>query len=141
MSRFKQILLKYGITTAVAGGMTVFLLWLRDYSEAVTLADRYRLLADAFTIPGVLLVMVAALVWISSDGFFDGLAYAFSRVGSMFIPFHRQSAKHMTYYDYKMSKKDKRPHGYGFLFYVGLVFVAIALVFVYLNSTVYVPMV
>lgn len=139
MRNFRSLLLRYGITTAVAGAATVFILWLRSYGEATAAVARYRILADAFTVPGVLLICVAALVWVSSEGFFDGLGYAFSRVGSRLIPFFKRSLEHQTYYDYVQEKKGKRIHGYSFLFFVGLAFVAVAVVFIILHESVYVP--
>ena len=139
MKGIRKLLLKYGITTALAGGMTGLVLYLHGYADAVTLVEKYRILADAFTIPGVLLVMVAALIWVSSEGFFDGLGYAARQFGNLFIPLFGKNRKHQTYYDYKMEKEDKRAHGYGFLFFVGLVFVLVAIIFIILHSSIYVP--
>ena len=139
MRNSRKVILKYSITTVAAGLMSLFALYLRDFRNAPTLADRYKHLADAFTIPGVLLVMIAALVWISSTGFFDGLAYAFTRVGGMLIPFYKKGRQHQTYYDYKMAQKDKEIKGYSFLFFVGLFFLTVAIVFVILFESVYTP--
>ena len=130
MKDSRKIILRYTITTAAAGLMSLLALYLRDFGDATTLGDKYRMLADAFTIPGVLLIMFGALVWVSSEGFFDGLTYAFSRFGGMLIPFFKGGKEHLTYYDYKMKMKDKRAHGYSFMFFVGIVFVAIAVVFI-----------
>jgi hypothetical protein len=116
-------------------------MWLRGFDSAPSLQEQYRILADSFSIPGLLLVLFTALIWVSSEGAFDGLGYAFSRVGSMFIPFHKKSLEHKTYYDYKMEKKDKRAHGYSFLFFVGLFYLAVSIVFIILFESVYVPMV
>lgn len=140
MSNGRKWLVKYGITTAAAGLATLGVLSLQGYWEATATVDKYRILADGFTVPGVLLIMVAALIWVSSEGFFDSLAYAFTRVGGMLIPFFKKGREHQSYYDYKMSRRDKRAHGYSFLFFVGLVFVAVAVVFVVLHESVYVPM-
>ena len=136
-----KLLLKYSITLVSAGLMTLILLWLRDYGAAESLQDKYKILADAFSIPGMLLVLFTGLLWVSSEGVFDGLGYAFSRVGSLFVPFHKKSMEHKTYYDYKMEKKDKRAQGYSFLFFVGLLFIAISVVFILLFESVYVPLV
>ncbi len=140
MSPIRKLLLKYGIATAVAGGMTALVLYLHGYADAVTQADRYRILADAFTIPGVILVMVAALIWVSTFGFFDGLSYAARQFAGLFWPMFGKKHKHLTYYDYKVEREEKRFGGYGFLFFVGLAFVVVAVVFTILHSRVYVPM-
>ena len=135
----KNTAIKYAITTAIAGVFAILIVISRDFEGAKTLADKYRILADAFTIPGMLLVLIAAMVWISTTGFFDALTYAFGYVGSRMLPFFGATHKHETYYDYKVRKNDKRFSGYGFMFVVGAVFVLISIVFVYLHSTVYVP--
>ena len=130
MKDIRKIILRYSITTAVAGSVSILHLFLQGFWDATTLDQKYKILADAFTIPGVLLIMFGALIWVSSEGFFDGLTYAFTQFGSMLIPFFKGGKKHMTYYDYKMKMKDKRAHGYSFMFFVGIVFVAISAVFI-----------
>lgn len=139
MKNSRKVILQYSITTGVAGAITVLVLSLRNFWDATTLVEKYRTLSDAFTIPGVLLIMVCALVWISTTGFFDGLSYAFTRAGGMLIPFFRKGREHMTYYDYKMSKKGKEVRGYSFLFFVGLLFIIISIVFISLFYSVYTP--
>ena len=139
MKNSRTVILHYSITVVAAGLISLLVLSLRDFWEVTTLVDKYKMLSDAFTIPGVLLVMVCALVWISTTGFFDGLSYAFTRVGGMLIPFYKKGREHVTYYDYKMSKKDKEVHGYSFLLFVGLLFIAISIVFISLFYSVYTP--
>lgn len=136
MRNYRGIITKYAVTVGVAGLMTLFILWLRDYSSAVELVDKYHILSDAFTVPGILLVMFGALVWVSSDGFFDGLGYSFVFLKNMLIPGAALRGKRETFYDYKKRKSEKRPGGYGFLFFVGIAFTAVAVVFVILYSTV-----
>ena len=130
MKYSRKIILRYSITTAAAGLVSLLVLYLHGFGDVTTLEQKYKILADAFTIPGVVLIMFGALIWVSSEGFFDGLTYAFTRVGGMLIPFFRGGKEHQTYYDYKMKMKDKRAHGYSFMFFVGIVFVAIAVVFI-----------
>lgn len=141
MKNIRKILLRYLITTVIGGLLALLVLYLHGYFEATATVERYRILADAFTIPGTILVMVAALIWISSEGMFDGLTYAFGRIGSRLIPFYKGSLKHETYYDYKQSKGNDRPHGYGFLFFVGVAFLAVAVVFICLHAKIYEPMI
>ena len=98
------------------------------------LVDIYKILADGFTVPGVILIMLTALVRLSAEGAFDGLSYVIRQGAYLLIP---RKYKHETYYDYKTSKGEKKPHGYSCMFYVGVVLVLIALVFVKLHSDVY----
>ena len=141
MRENRKIFLRYSITTAVAGLVVLLVLSLHGYGEATLPVEKYKILADAFTIPGMLMILFAALLWVSSEGAFDGLGYAFRQFGSMIIPFFGRKYKHKTYYEYKTEKKDKRARGYSFLFFVGLAFMVVAVVFIILHDSVYVPMV
>ena len=141
MSNLRKLLLKYGITTAAAGGVSALVLHLHGFADATTLVEQYRILADAFTIPGVILVMLAALIWVSTFGFFDGLSYAARQFAGLFLPVFGKKHKHLTYYDYKMDREDKRAGGYGFLFFVGLVFVIVAVIFTILHGSIYEPVI
>ena len=124
----KKRLLKYGITTAVAAGIAVLIMYSSGLFEVTDDLTRFKLLADAFTVPGVILLCIGALVWVSTDGMFDGFTYAAKRLGSL-IPFYGKNYKHERYYDYVMRKRGKRISGYGFILIVGAAFVAIAVVF------------
>ena len=135
----KKIILQYSITAACAGISTLLILYWQGFWKAIELAEKYKILADAFTVPGVILMMITALIWVSSEGFFDGIAYAFTQFSGMLIPAIGKKYKHLKYYDYKMEKQEKRLHGYSFLFFVGLLFTVIAIVFIILFNSVYVP--
>ncbi len=138
MKEPRKIILRYLITLAAASGMFLLVLWINDFSSATALVDKYRILADGFTVPGVILIMLTALVRLSSEGAFDGLGYVLRHGAYLLIP---RKYKHETYYDYKKSKGEKKPHGYSCMFFVGVVFVLISIVFVVLHSRVYVPLV
>ncbi len=139
MNGKKKIILQYSITAVCASIFTLSILWLRNFWTETDLAQKYRILSDAFTVPGVILIMVSLLIWVSSEGFFDGITYALKQVSGMFIPSVGRKYKHVKYHEYKAEKKEKRLHGYWFLLFVGLVFVAIAVVFLILFNSVYVP--
>ncbi len=130
----RKLLIKYAVTAAFSAIPVLLILWLLGLSSAETAVEKYRILSDAFAVPGVVLMLFAGLVWVSNDGFFDGLGYAFSRVRGMFIPMAK--IKHQTYYDYKMEKRGKEPHHFWHLFLVGLAYTLIAVVFLMLYSSV-----
>lgn len=129
----RNCLLKYA-AAAFAGGLAVYLcLYLQDFSAASSAAERYRILCDAFTVPGVIFIMVAALVWICKQGLFEGISYSIRWLFKSLIPFGRTKKEHETYYDYVKEKSGrKRTGGYGFIFFTGLAFFIIALVFLFL---------
>ena len=127
-------LLKYGISGAVCLGLAVFYCGVRDFSQ-MELVEKYRTLCDGFTIPGLLCLCLGVLIWASNDGVLYGLSYCLNVAWRALIPGARY--KHERYYDYITRKKEKRITGYGFLFLVGGVCMAIALVFMALFYRIY----
>lgn len=127
MKRWTAFLLKYGITTLVGGLLTWLTLDLHGFSSAMPKLQQYRLLCDAFTIPGVILVMVGFLVMIANAGNFLGLGYAVKHAVKMLIPFGNK--KDERYYDYYQRKQQGKVTGYGFIFVTGVLFMAVAMVF------------
>jgi hypothetical protein len=101
-----------------------------DYDAITDKMIRYKVLADAFTVPGMIMVCVSALLWISKDGFFDGISYSLKRLAHSLVPFKRNQNDE-KYYDYKIRMREKRiSSGFGFIFFTGLGFLAIATVFI-----------
>ena len=109
------------------GMVTTFVLILRGISEAPNAAEKYRILADAFTIPSIIILMVGVLIWVAGEGTFDMISYGLGRGINSIIPLRQQ--KDETFYDYKMRKKDKRIKGYSFLFISGGIYFIPALIF------------
>lgn len=118
---------KYISTFLMLGAATCIILLLRQYSPEDSLAVKYLNIADAFTIPGVIILMVGVLIWIHSMGNFDMILYGFSRAKHSFIP--SANYTHETFYDYKQRKSEKRIKGYSFLFVCGGVYMIPAIVF------------
>ncbi len=131
MKNTKKTVIKYLVTIGIAFAATLLVIWLRDLSAEGDLQQRYRILADAFCVPGVILMCFSGIMWVASDGFFDSLGYAFSRVGGMFIPAFK--IKHETFFDYKQRKSEKRAEkesgSFWYLFFVGLGFVLVSAIF------------
>lgn len=132
--RWKVNLLKYGISAVVCGGLVWFYVSQRSFG-AQELMEKYRILCDAFTVPGLLLMMFGALLAISNQGAFDGIGYALSITWKALIPGGR--TKMEKYFDYVERRRSKKTNGYGFLFVVGGVCMAIALVFMILFYQLY----
>ena len=130
----KTRLIKYGSCGAFVALMAYWYIDLRDFAGAA-LVDQYRMLCDAFTVPGILLLMTSALVALSNMGALDGLGYAMGMAIRSLIPGGR--IKDETYGDYVARKREKRIKGYGFLAISGAVTMAIAVVFWMLFYTVY----
>ena len=134
MNKWLIRLIKYGCCALFVG------LWAWGYLAGHPLAneklyDQYRILCDAFTVPGSLLLMIGCLVWASGHGALDGLGYVLSFATTSLIPGKRKDVE--RFYDYVQRKREKRTKGYGFLLISGLVTLAIAMVFFALFYSVY----
>ena len=134
----QKTLRKYLIASGAAVLAGLLIMWLQGFFSGLDVINQMRVLADAFSVPGVLLIMIGVLVWVGSEGLFDAFGYAFHHARAMFIPSFR-AYRHVTFYDYKMEKAGKRPHGYSFLFFTGLGFLAIGIVFTVIHGIIYVP--
>ncbi len=88
----------------VGGLMTA--LYLRGHSleNAATLQERYMILCNAFTIPGVVILGIASLVLVSREGVFDGFAYTGYAIKSMFT----RVKEHIRYGDFVLERREKR---------------------------------
>ena len=135
-NRTKINLAKYGITSGVA----LMLIWVYCSSRDLFLlstVERWRTLCDAFTIPGLCYIMIGFLMMIANNGFFDMLSYACSKAVGVFLPGRGFVDDGEKFYDYVQRKREKRVSGYGFLFVVGGVLMAFALLFMFLFYRLY----
>lgn len=114
-------------------------IWLRDFSS-MSLLDQYRTICDAFTIPGLILIMLGAMLWATDLGGFYGIGYVFNHAKNSLLHFVVPGALGNTesYYDYVERKKaEGHLTGYGFLFVVGGISMAISFVFMFLFYQLY----
>ena len=123
----KKKLLQY-LICFIVGALIAFLIMeskgLFTVNEPVEIA---AILCDAFFVPGILFVMIGALVWISTTGLFDSLGYAFHVASHTLLPFLFKSAN-KSFYDYKAEKDESRAKTPAFVFIVGVVFLAASVI-------------
>ena len=77
---------RYAVTVALAALTAAGHLWLHGWSRTLPAEERYRILCDAFTVPGLMLVLIAALVALSNEGSFDALGYVVRYTVRRLIP-------------------------------------------------------
>ena len=112
---------------------------LRDFSSQ-PLVEKYRMLCDAFTIPGVILILVGSLVLLSDSGAFHGIGYVLSYAKNTLLHFVVPGAlgNTETYFDYVERKKaEGRMKNYVFLFVAGGLSMFISFVFMFLFYQLY----
>ena len=122
----KSAAVKYGVTAALAAAVTAGHLALHGYAAAATAEERARILCDAFTVPGLLLLLLGALVALSNAGSFDAVSYAVRYAFRRLLP--GPGGPDETYAEYVERRREQgRVRGYGFLLHVGMAFFAVAL--------------
>ena len=121
-------IVKYAVTAVIGGLIAWGVFSLRDFGGAQSPAEKYRILCDSFTFPGLMLILTAALVALSNEGAFIGIGYVVSYAIRSLIP--GMGSRQETYAEYLERKTEKgRVKGYGFILHVGLAYFAVALVF------------
>lgn len=137
--RSKVIKFLIGTAVCVLLGAAIVLFYLKGhwFDMAETAAERYRLLCDAFSIAGVVLVAVSALILVFNTGVFTGLTYGLRGVKDIFLPFLQQ--EYVPYREYRKKKMEKKVKGYSFIFFTGLAFLAVGIYFMVRFYGVYVP--
>jgi len=106
-------------------------LYITDGFDVNTKVELYRKLADAFTIPAILILCFGGLLFLSSLGEFDGLLYVLKSGAHFLLPFAFKE-DNQRYYDYKLARSEKEHSPYLPFIYAGLILLAIALVFIVL---------
>lgn len=126
-------LLNYIITSAfglfVAAMILVGLGTFTQTSKSVIFGD----LADAFFVPGVVILGIGLLLFASNGGAFDMLRYS---VIKLFTLFRRDltKVKYRTFYDYRKAQSEHK-RSFLYMLVVGAVFLVLAVVFFILYRT------
>ena len=137
-NKYVKLLIKYGACFLLMALATIVYLVSVEFSFSKDLETVYLNLADSFTIPAVFVLAFGALIWISTTGFFDSLAYIVNIGIRSLIPMGRKD-KFEKFYDYKVRKDGKRITGYGFVLISGFAYLLVGIVFTILFYTVYQP--
>ena len=138
ISPWKKNLIKYGVSVSLSLLLAFFYVYVRvDFADpgATALVEWYRIICDAFTIPGLILLMLGCLMSLSNTGAMDGLGYVVSIALKMLIP--GGGLKMERYKEYLERRRANRVRGYGFLYLVGAGCMMVSLVFMALFYSVY----
>jgi len=135
----KKTVIKYALTILICGAVTAFYILSKDIGSQ-TLAEKYRILADGFTIPGLLAASFGLMMVIADTGTLDGVAFGVMQAIRM-LTFQLATQKKGTRYgEFKEAREEvrrlRRERGGSFWFLVitGGTFIAVALIFVWLFS-------
>ena len=122
----KSLLIKYGLCFSVASLITLVVFWTKGFFTD-RLDVNIQILADGFTVSGLMLTLFAGLLFVSREGALIGIGYVMRNVVLAFIPMGR--AKHEKYADYRERKLGnmKKPSDHSLLI-TGLAFFLIGVI-------------
>ena len=81
------------------GLVTFLVLLINDYFSQTEIDQKLRFLCDGFTVSGLVLLIAAALGFLSKEGAFDGVGYVLKGILRFFIP--TIALKQETYAEYR----------------------------------------
>ena len=128
----------FGISMVISLALaTVFILLRLDLSvlDQIPPVILYRVLCDAFTVPGLLMLMFALLMSVSNEGALDGVGYVAAYALKMLIP--GAALKTETYKEYLERRRANRVKNYVTLYLTALICLIVAAVFLVLFYTVF----
>ncbi len=121
---------RYAITSVVGIVIVLTIVLSKNIFNLQDPIEIYKALTDAFFIAGVLITGYGLLIVASNGGTFDMLVFG---VGRFFDLFRKDmmKVKYKTFYEYRTAKQDKK-QGFGYLILVGLVFLILSFLFLWL---------
>ena len=125
---------KYVAAFLVGLAVMAGVLFARDFLSLTDRAETFAALCDACFVPGVLLVGVGALLFVSNDGLFDIFTFNMQRLMQLSRRKERRGETPHTFFDYRMMKHGGRKAGFGFLLGIGAVYLVAAVVFLWLSE-------
>ncbi len=124
----KALLIRYIVCFCVASALVLGVFAIKGFFTD-NAKQNMQLLHDAFFASGALLMLFSAMLFLSAEGALLGLTYVFGRaIKALFIPFGRRDQE--SYAQYRERKLGgKKGDAGGAVFWTGLLFVAISVVF------------
>ena len=130
MRKSIKVMLLRCLSAAAVGGVVAWLYGTSRWEEEMELVLQYRVLCDAFSIPGIMMVLFAMLFSLNNLGALDTIAYLMSFLPRMIAPGAFGEPQKLI--DFVETRRQKRAKGYGFLYIVGFIFLGIAIYYLVL---------
>lgn len=122
----KVKLIKYAVCVGVEAVIAFLVIWSKGFftdSAAVNL----QILADAFFVAGILMTLIAGMLFVSGEGALIGIGFVLRNVVLAFIPMGR--ARHELYADYRARKLgETKKHNNSSILVTGLFFLIIGVI-------------
>ena len=125
MIKSRKVMLLRCLSAAAVGAAVAWWYATSRWEEEMELVLQYRVLCDAFSIPGIMMVLFAMLFSLNNLGALDTIAYLMSFLPRIIAPGAFGEPEKLI--DYVENRRMKRTKGYGFLYIVGFIFLGIAI--------------
>ncbi|MBE6647252.1 MAG: DUF3899 domain-containing protein [Ruminococcaceae bacterium] len=123
----KSLWIKWLICFGVASLITLGVFFIKNFFTD-NVGRNIQVLADGFSVSGLLMTMFAGLLFVSGEGAFIGIGFIMRSVALTFIPMGRK--KHELYRDYRERKvKELKKQSDVCVLVTGLVFLFVGIVF------------
>ena len=123
------------VVTLITGlAVTAYYVFSRNFGE-LPLVEQYRVLCDGFSLPGMFMIFFALLFTMNNLGALDAISYILKYGVHALFPVAFGEME--PYLDYVEARRENRVKGYGHLYLVGGLFMAVSLVFLVLFYTVF----
>ena len=130
MRKSRKVMILRCLSAAAVGGAVAWFYGTSRWQEDMVLVEQYRVLCDAFSIPGIMMVLFAMLFSLNNVGALDTIAYLMSFLPRMIAPGAFGEPEKLI--DFVENRRQKRTKGYGFLYIVGFIFLGIAIYYLVL---------
>ena len=122
----KVKLRNYGICVGVELLIGFLVIWSKGFFTD-SASVNVQILADAFFVAGILMTLIAGMMYVSSEGALIGISFVLRNVVLFFIPMGR--TKHELYADYRARKlSEAKKHDFRCVLVTGLIFLFIGIV-------------
>ena len=135
MSKSLKVKILRCLSAAAVAGAVAWWYATSRWEEGMDLVLQYRVLCDAFTIPGAMMVLVALLMSLNNLGALDTIAYLMSYLPRMIAPGAFGEPEKLL--DFVEHRREKRGKGFGFLYIVGFIFLGIAVYYLVMFYSVF----
>ena len=123
----KTLLVKYLVCVGIASLITVAVFWIKGFFTADP-GVNVQILSDGFTVSGILLLLFAGMMFISSEGALIGIGFVLRNIAQAFLPMGRKN--HEFYAQYRERKMaELKRSGDHCLLVCGLIFFLIGVIF------------
>lgn len=123
----KALLIKYIVCFGIASLIALIVFWIKDFFGH-SLAVNIQVLADGFTVSGLMLTLFAGMMFISGEGALIGITFLLRNVVLTFVPMGRK--RHEVYAKYRERKLSEiKKFGDHCILFTGLIFLLVGILF------------